>query len=130
MGRYKYTASSTKFANSKLSIMSDWKVGLFSCFSDFKLCIFVNCCPCIVTGKIAENLGTDTCFMGGCKIFIPCYNLLYFKQQRDAVREKSGIPDEGIMGWVNVCCFGSCALQQNVVEIGLDPMAKAMGETM
>merc|ERR1711994_192340 len=109
-------------------IMADWKVGLFTCFGDFKLCLFTWCCPCMVTGKIAEHIEMDTCFWGGCKIFIPCYNILYMKQMRDQIAQKSGIPDEGIMGWINVCCFGLCSIIQETKELGLDPMAKAMGE--
>jgi len=77
---------------------------------------------------MAEAIEMDTCFMGGCKIFIPCYNIWYMKQMRDAIAKKSSIADEGIMGWVAVCCLGLCSIIQETKELGLDPMAKAMGE--
>ena len=50
------------------------------------------------------------------------------KQMRDAIAKKSSIADEGIMGWVAVCCLGLCSIIQETKELGLDPMAKAMGE--
>ena len=48
------------------------------------------------------------------------------KKLRDGVISKQGIDDEGIMGWVWICCFGLCAMIQEVREVGVDPLA--MGE--
>ena len=110
--------------------MAEWKTGIFGCFDDLKLCVVTWLFPCLTTGKIAESLGTDTCFMGGCKIFIPCYNLFYLKGQRDAVREKQGIADEGCAGWLYICCLGGLSVMQTARELGVDPLGEKMGETI
>ena len=106
--------------------MGEWNHSIFGCFSDIKLCLVSWCLPCFTTGKTAEALGTDTCFWGGCKIFIPIYNLCYIKAQRDAVIQKQGITEEGMMGWIWICCFGNCAIVQHAAELGVDPLG--MGE--
>lgn len=104
--------------------MGEWKNGIFGCFGDIKLCLVTYFLPCFTTGKIAEAVGMDTCFMGGCKIFIPCYNLFYLHSMREAVREKNGIDDEGIMSWVWTCCFGLCSVIQQAQEMGVDPLGQ------
>lgn len=102
--------------------MGEWEHGIFGCFDDIKLCAISYLFPCVTTGRTAEALGTDSCFMGGCKLFIPIYNLCWLKGQRDAIIAKKGLNDEGMMGWVNICCFGNCAICQHAAELGVDPL--------
>merc|ERR1712150_396036 len=108
-----------------------WENEIFGCFDDLKLCALTYILPCFTVGKIAEKVTDDDCFMGGCKTFIPIYNISHLKGLRDAVRNKKGIDDEGIMGWVFVCCLGLCSIVQEAREIGIDnPLDMGQGETI
>ena len=101
--------------------MGSWDQGLFGCFDNISLCLFIYCLPCFATGKIAEKTDLDTCFWGGCKIFIPLYNIWYMKQQREAVQKKEGIEQQSaLMEWAIVCCLGLCSVSQQATQMKVD----------
>ena len=101
--------------------MGSWKQDLFGCFSNINLCLYTYCCPCFVTGAIGEKTDLeDGCFMGGCKIFIPLYNIWYLKKQREAVQDKEGIEQLAAWKeWAIVCCLGLCSVTQQANQMNV-----------
>ena len=107
--------------------MAEWQNGIFGCFSNFNLCILTSCLPCFTTGKTAEALGMDDCFMGGCKIFIPIYNIWYLYSMRKKAVEDKGIDETQMMTCVFAICLNLCSVIQVAREAGVEnPLA--MGE--
>ena len=105
--------------------MADWKIGLFGCFSNLKLCIISYFVPCVTIGQVAENTQTDDCVCGALKSLIPIYNCFYIKQLRDKVAKDNGIETEGCCGFLmKAWCCGLCL----IVQTGHEANAFALGE--
>ena len=110
--------------------MTQWSTGLFSCFDDTTSCVHGACFgPCLI-GKVAQKLGTDSCFMGCCKMYIPIYNFIHFKKQRATIAQQKGYEDEGCKEWGKICFCGPCVVCQHARETGAQLVEMKMGETL
>merc|ERR1711990_1060338 len=110
MGYNRYLIRTTHTHSKKITtIMSDWKMSLFGCFGDMKLCLITFLFAPATIGQIAENTETDSFVCGMLKTFIPCYNIFYLKQLRDKVAAANGIEEEGCCSFLmKLVCCGEC----------------------
>lgn len=51
----------------------EWRIGLFGCFKDVRLCVVTFIVPCYTVGRIAEHFGEDCILWGllSCAGFYP-----------------------------------------------------------
>merc|ERR1712004_957345 len=104
------------------SRMGEWKEGLFSCFSDLKVCICAYFIPCYVQGKVGEAVG-ESCLICTLLVFLPLANCLAMVYLRGKVRDTKGI-EGGLVGdLLAVWCCYPCALCQSAKEVDADLMA-------
>ena len=107
--------------------MSDWKEGLFGCFSNIKVCLITWLCPIATVGAIAENLGEDTFVCGALKMCIPIYNCIYFRGLRVKAAKNNGIAEESCGSFLlKMWCCGACMVCQTGNEVGAWNMAEEM----
>ena len=71
--------------------MGEYKYELFGCFGNFGLTVLTYCFPCVTVGRNAESLGMTSCFMGGCLLFVPIYNIIHLYNIRKTANEKVGV---------------------------------------
>eukprot|EP00999_Lentomonas_sp_LEN2_P001007 NODE_2011_length_672_cov_185.988991_g1961_i0.p1 GENE.NODE_2011_length_672_cov_185.988991_g1961_i0~~NODE_2011_length_672_cov_185.988991_g1961_i0.p1 ORF type:complete len:110 (+),score=22.41 NODE_2011_length_672_cov_185.988991_g1961_i0:80-409(+) len=86
--------------------MSTWDVGLFSCFSEPKICLVTWCCaPCQLAHQKAVVEGKECSVVDA--ILADCFFICFATMIRGKVREKYGIPG-GCCG--DCCTIYFCAL--------------------
>ena len=111
--------------------MSEWKNGVFGCFSDCTLCEYSNYywimlvisglnstagllsffCPCYQFGKNAEQVGEE-CFTYGLSHFIPILNWYCRTVIRGKIREQRGIEGSFVNDLLCVMFCYACTLAQ------------------
>ncbi|CAD5117313.1 DgyrCDS6099 [Dimorphilus gyrociliatus] len=94
--------------------MGEYKVGLFGCFSDIKLCILTFLCPCVTIGKVANKLDEKDDYILTCltSLLFP-----YVATLRWRVRQKQGIEGSMLMDYVTSSFCPCCALIQDAHEM-------------
>ena len=95
------------------AIDGDWKVGLFSCYEDPRLCIYAFCVPCYVVGRNAQDLGDD-CLLYGIAGCGGCDTTMRWR-----IREKHGIPGSMLMDLLTHTVCWRCAIYQEAKQYGL-----------
>ncbi|XP_063723362.1 cornifelin homolog A-like [Symsagittifera roscoffensis] len=99
--------------------MGEWSNSLFSCFSNFKVCLMGMFIPCYLEGKIAESF-EESCIMHGCVwMIIPIANFYCPAKIRGKVRESKGIEGGLCMDIVMILFCGACSICQEYKEMGL-----------
>lgn len=107
-----------------------FQTGLFSCFSDIKLCLCASfCAPCLFnrTSAILESPGSAAAqsewFGGPCAIYYAlaactgCCQVFYQGSRRGKIREKYNIEGDDADDYCLSCFCTGCALAQEDVEI-------------
>ena len=97
-----------------------WSSGLFSCFSDFRICCSVLCCPPCSFGytSVAIDEGKGHCFVPCCiSIFLDSFlglGCVYRSTRRTALRAKYNLPVVCVSDCLAHCLCGPCALSQEM----------------
>merc|ERR1711959_443354 len=99
----------------KFVIMGDWEDGLFVCFSDFKVLIFLYFIPCFVIGKYMEKVDGGGCVVHAIKWSI-C-PLLFGVLNRQAIAKKYEIDEGCFMSIIYHYCLTMCALAQEARHV-------------
>ena len=100
-----------------------WKVGLFQCFRDPKLCIYTIFCPTCLYGtnaNIAATKNSDAgidfpsccicCCTLGCCLYLPC-------SLRSNIRNNHNIKGSLARDALEVYCCTLCAMAQHHLEL-------------
>eukprot|EP01084_Bolivina_argentea_P179797 310661_1 len=93
----------------------EWSNGLFDCFGDFSICIYVFCCPSCAAGEIYRD-GDLGSFAVGCILFSllgichPCI-------VTGPLREKRGIEGSCFGDTITLCCCPGCQLTRELREV-------------
>ena len=93
---------------------SDWKFGLFGCFTDLKLCLLTYICPCYTMGKNAEGVG-ESCLLHG---LLSLLGLNFGPVIRWRLRKEKAIAGSMLMDVLVYTLCPCCALVQEAREIG------------
>lgn len=63
----------------------------------------------------------ESCFLYGCFLFIPIFNLYISAKMRERIREKYGVEDTFIKDILMKCFCGFCTLVQESRELEENP---------
>ncbi len=88
--------------------------GIFSCFSDYRLCLLSFCLPCYTVGKNAEHLGDD-CLLHG---LLTAIGFGFGPLLRWRLRQEKDIEGSMVMDVLVYIVVPCCALIQEAKEIG------------
>lgn len=107
-----------------------FQTGLFSCFSDIKICLCASCClPCLFnrTSSVMDPRGSPNpeseWFGGPCAIYYllaactGCCQAVYQGSRRGQIREKYNIEGDEATDYLLSCCCTGCAAAQEDIEV-------------
>merc|ERR1712178_528307 len=89
--------------------MGEYKYELFGCFGNFGLTLLTYFLPCVTVGQNAESLGMNSCFMGGCLLFVPIYNIFHLYNIRKTANAKVGVEGNCVKDCLISYCLWLCS---------------------
>lgn len=89
----------------------DFQTGIFSCFSDFKICIITWICPCYTSSRTRARLDDRECVF--CDFLAGGHEW----SSRTAIRKKFNMEQQYFMDYIMLCLFGQCVTCQNAREV-------------
>lgn len=95
--------------------MSGFEKGICGCCSDMSLCLLGTCCPCYVSGKVAESTGRS-CLLHGILALTPI-RLCTGTFIRGKIREKYHLEGNAATDFLANLCCGCCATIQEAHEV-------------
>lgn len=107
---------------SKLAVTMSrtWTYGIYNCWDDCSLCVFVFLCPACAFGKNASAVG-ESCFLFTLTQYVPGLNLFTRAYIRKKIREEKQIEgtfcDDLKVHWSCACCYGILAIIQETREL-------------
>ena len=121
-------------SNQPLAV-SNWKVGLFDCFSYFDVCLLALFCPCVQYGMTQEKSVPAQSACCGCFMYTalhiccPCIMPCWSGQFRAQLRGRYNISGGSMGDCCTHCCCHCCALIQEAKEIDTREADKVAGRT-
>lgn len=104
-----------------------WSHDIFSCCDDISTCLSTLVCPCVMFGRVAEDIGSGSCIICGASLLLPPLTFISRMVVRGRIRESKGIDGSTVNDCLLILFCPFCSLVQEVQEVqSLSPSAQSM----